>query len=89
MSFGMFVNVWYVLQEIIEEITVYRIRLRRLIDDNENLANKDTLPLEDRDKLVKDTKDLEKKLDDLNDNAKKEESRYALLLVLGGAFQSL
>ncbi len=77
------------LQEIIEEITVYRIRLRRLIDDNENLANKDTLPLEDRDKLVKDTKDLEKKLDDLNDNAKKEESRYALLLVLGGAFQSL
>jgi hypothetical protein len=38
---------------------------------------------------VKDTKDLEKKLDDLNDNAKKEESRYALLLVLGGVFQSL
>jgi hypothetical protein len=45
-----------VLQEIIEEITTYRIRLRRLIDDNENLANKDTLSPEDRDKLVQDTK---------------------------------
>ena len=65
----------FFLQEIIEEITVYRIRLRRLIDDNENLANKDTLPPEDRDKLVKDTKDLEKRLDDLDDNAKKEEAR--------------
>jgi hypothetical protein len=45
-----------VLQEIIEEITTYTIRLRRLIDDNENLANKDTLSPEDRHKLVQDTK---------------------------------
>jgi hypothetical protein len=55
---------------------VYRIRLRRLIDDNENLADKDTLPPEDRDKLVKDTKDLEKRLDDLDEKSKNEESRY-------------
>jgi hypothetical protein len=57
------------LQEIIEEITTYKIRLRRLIDDNENLANKDTLSPEDRDKLVQDTKDLEKRLNGLDDNA--------------------
>ena len=55
---------------------MYRIRLRRLIDDNENLADKDTLPPEDRDKLVKDTKDLEKRLDDLDEKSKNEESRY-------------
>ena len=64
------------LQEIIEEITVYRIRLRRLIKENEDLANKDSLSPEDRDKLAKDTKDLEKRFDSLDDDAKKEESRY-------------
>ncbi|CAB4006965.1 dystonin-like isoform X1, partial [Paramuricea clavata] len=63
-----------IILEIIEEITTYRIRLRRLIDDNENLANKDTLSPEDRDKLVQDTKDLEKRLDGLDDDAKKDES---------------
>lgn len=60
---------------------MYRIRLRRLIEDNENLANKDTLPPEDRDKLVKDTKDLEKRLDDLDENTKKEESRLVSWLL--------
>ena len=57
------------MQGIIEEITTYRIRLRRLIDDNENLANSDTLSPEDRDKLVQDTKDLEKRPNGLDDNA--------------------
>jgi hypothetical protein len=71
-----FLILFQISQEIIEEITVYRIRLRRLIDDNGSLADKDTLPPEDRDTLVKDTKDLEKRLDDLDEKSKNEESRY-------------
>ena len=61
---------------------MYRIRLRRLIEENKNLADKDTLSREDRDKLMKDTEDLEKKLDDLNDVAKNEESTYVLYIAI-------
>ena len=57
---------------------MYRIRLRRLIEDNESLADKDTLPPEDRDTLLRDTKDLEKRLDGLDNDVKNEESRYVL-----------
>ena len=57
---------------------MYRIRLRRLIEDNESLADKDTLPPEDRDTLLRDTKDLEKRLDGLDNDVKIEESRYYL-----------
>ncbi|XP_028414728.1 nuclear anchorage protein 1-like isoform X2 [Dendronephthya gigantea] len=63
-----------VILEIIEEITIYRVRLRRLIGENDKLANKDTLPPDERDKFVNDTKELEKRLDALDDGTKKEES---------------
>jgi hypothetical protein len=49
-----------------------------LIEDNESLADKDTLPPEDRDTLLRDTKDLEKRLDGLDNDVKNEESRYVL-----------
>ena len=68
-------NLNFLLQEIMQEITVYQVRLRKLADKNKELSEKDTIPADDKEKLANDVKRLELRLDNASDDGKAKEEQ--------------
>lgn len=66
---------FFLTQVIIEEIAVYKTRLRELILKGESLSNSSTIPSEDKG-VLQDSKTLEARIDKVENDAKDEDKKY-------------